>query len=240
MFNIAPDDHPAYQTMLAYDKLRYRLMPYIYSLAGMVMQEDYTIMRALVMDFGEDQRVLNIGDQFMFGPALLINPVVEYKARSRALYLPAGCGWYALQSGKYFEGGQSIQAEAPYTDIPIFVKAGSIIPFGPEIQYTGEKAADPIILFVYTGQDGHFTLYEDEGINYNYEKGKFALIPFEYNETNQMLTIGKRRGDFSDMLMERTFRVVRVGRDHQTGLNFDIEPDIIVKYNGSEQSVKLN
>jgi alpha-D-xyloside xylohydrolase len=176
MFNIAPEDHPAYQTMLSYDKLRYRLMPYIYSLTGMVTQKDYTIMRALVMDFGQDKKVLTIGDQYMFGPALLVNPVTEYKVRTRKVYLPAGSGWYDLKSGQYHKGRQAIQADAPYTDIPLFVKAGSILPCGPEIQHTEEKPADPIRLFVYTGGDGSFTLYEDENVNYNYEQGKFAII----------------------------------------------------------------
>ena len=114
MYNVAPENHPAYQSMLAYDKLRYRLMPYIYSLTGMVTQNDYTIMRGLVMDFGYDKSVLNINDQFMFGPSLLINPVSEYKARSRQVYLPDGTGWYDLQTGKYYKGGETIQADAPY------------------------------------------------------------------------------------------------------------------------------
>lgn len=133
MFNLAPENHPAYQSMLAYDKLRYRLMPYIYALTGMVTQNDYTIMRALVMDFGEDKSVLNLGDQYMFGPALLVNPVTEYKARSRQVYLPAGAGWYDRRFGKYVMVGQTIQADAPYTDIPLFVKAASILLCGPEI-----------------------------------------------------------------------------------------------------------
>lgn len=178
MFNIAPQDHPAYKTMLAYDKLRYRLMPYIYSLTGKVTQEDYTIMRALVMDFNDDEKVHDISDQFMFGPSFLINPVTKYKTYTRNVYLPKSSDWYELTSGKFLKGGQEIQADAPFQNIPVFVKAGSIIPTGPEIEYTGEKPVDPVRLFIYTGANGKFTLYEDENINYNYEKGKFSLIPY--------------------------------------------------------------
>ena len=239
MFNIAPDNHPAYQTMLAYDKLRYRLMPYIYSLAGMVTQNDYTIMRALVMDFNYDKNVFNIGDQFMFGPALLINPVTKFKARTREVYLPSGTGWYELRSGKYFEGGQTIEADAPYSDIPIFVKEGSIILCGPEIQYSNEKPADPIRLFVYTGKDASFTLYEDEGINYNYEKRVFAQISLIYNEKDKSLTIHGRQGEFPGMLETRTFEIVWISRDKPSGLNFEKEPDTTIRYNGKMKSIKI-
>lgn len=239
IFHIAPDSHPAYKSMLAYDKLRYRLMPYIYSLTGIVTHNDYTIMRALVMDFDYDKKVLNIGDQYLFGPALLINPVTEYKTRSRQVYLPAGTGWYDLKSGQYFKGGKTVQADAPYTDIPIFVKEGSIIPFGPEIQYTTEKDADPLTLYVYTGKDANFELYEDENVNYNYEKGKFSIIPFNYNEETHILTISERQGEFNGMLEERTINIVWVSKDKKVGLDFDIEPNVIVKYNGSKQSIKM-
>ncbi|HRU93599.1 MAG TPA: glycoside hydrolase family 31 protein, partial [Candidatus Marinimicrobia bacterium] len=239
IYHVAPEDHPAYQAMLAYDHLRYRLMPYIYSLAGMVTHNDYTIMRALIMDFSQDTKVQNVGDQFMFGPALLINPVTEYKARTRSVYLPAGTGWYDLKTGKYFTGGRTIIAEAPYSDIPIFVKEGSIIPYGPEIQYSAEKPADPIILYVYTGRDAEFELYEDEGVNYNYENGQFAIIPLIYSEKTQNLTIGKRQGEFPGMLRERTFQIIRVSPDKMTGLDFTLEPDKMVKYDGKELTIKI-
>jgi len=239
MFNIAPEKHPAYQAMLSYDKLRYRLLPYIYSLAGMVTQEEYTIMRALVMDFGEDEQVLKVGDQFMFGPALLVNPVTEYKARSRAVYLPAGTGWYDLKSGQHYAGGQTIQAAGPYSDIPLFVREGAIIPFGPEIQYVDEKPADPIILFIYTGQDGRFELYEDEGDNNNYAKGQFTVIPLTYSEQTKSLTIGQRQGAFPGLLAQRTFRIMWVNRDKKVGLNFDRQPDEVVWYNGAEMTITM-
>jgi alpha-D-xyloside xylohydrolase len=239
VYNIAPDNHPAYQAIVAYDKLRYRIMPYIYSLSGMVTHQDYTIMRGLVMDFGNDKKVLEINDQFMFGPAFLINPVTEYKARTRRLYLPAGSRWYDLRNGKFLEGGQMIEAKAPYTDIPVYVKAGSIIPCGPEIQYTTEKPADPIRLFVYTGSDGSFTLYEDENVNYNYEKGKFSMIPLSYNEKEHTLNIGKRNGEYQGMLITRTFEIKWISSEKPSGFDFESKPDVIVLYDGNKQSVEM-
>lgn len=238
MFNIAPDDHPAYQTMLAYDKLRYRLMPYIYSLSGMVTHEDYTIMRGLAMDFGGDPKVLNIGDQFMFGPALLINPVTDYKARTRKVYLPAGAGWYEFKTGKYISGGQTVDAQAPYEEMPIYVKAGSILPFGPAMQYAAEKAADPIRLVVYTGADGQFKLYEDENINYNYEKGAFSTIEFAYDAKTRLLKIGERQGRFPGMLQSRTFEVVRVSPDRPVALDLDSAPVQTIRYDGKPVAIR--
>jgi alpha-D-xyloside xylohydrolase len=239
MFNIAPDTHEAYQAMLKYDQLRYRLMPYIYSLNGMVYLNDYTIMRPLLMDFNKDLEAVAVGDQFMFGPALLINPVYKFKARKRNVYLPANTGWYDLHSGKYYEGGQTIEAEAPYSDIPVFVKEGSIIPCGPELQFAAEKPADPIRLFVYTGKDGSFKLYEDENINYNYEKGLFSLIPFGYNEMDKALTIGKRQGEYPGMLGTRTFEIVWISSSKPTGMDFEKEPDAIISYDGKMKTIKL-
>lgn len=239
MFNIAPDHHPAYQTMLAYDKLRYRLMPYIYSLAGMVTHQDYTIMRALIMDFNHDPLVDSIGNQFMFGPALLINPVTVYKARSREVYLPSGQGWYDLKSGKCIEGGQTITANAPYTDIPIFVKEGSIIPCGPDIQFTAEKPDDPIRLFIYTGLDGSFDLYEDEGINYHYEKGMYSWIPISYEEKTSRVTIGEREGEFPGMLKNRLFEIILIRKGKPRGLDFYANPDAVIPYSGAEVSLVI-
>jgi alpha-D-xyloside xylohydrolase len=239
MYNVAPDNHPAYQSMLAYDKLRYRLMPYIYSLSGMVTHNDYTIMRALVMDFGYDKNVLSINDQYMFGPAFLVNPVTEYKARKRAVYLPSGTNWYNLQSGRYFKGGQTIQADAPYTEMPIFVKEGSIIPFGSEIQYISEKPTDSIRLFIYTGRDALFNLYEDEGDNYNYEKGSYSFVKFSWNDNEKILTIGDRKGEFPGMLKERIFDVVLVGKNHTTGIE-NVRSNRTITYSGKKISEKFD
>ncbi len=144
IWHIAPDDHPAYKSILYYQKLRYRLLPYIYSIAGKTYHDDYTIMRGPPMDFATDSTVLGIGDQYMFGPSLLINPVYTYQQTTRELYLPNTNGWYDLYTGKHYKGGQQLRAEAPYGQIPVFVKAGSILPFGPDLQHTDEKPADTV------------------------------------------------------------------------------------------------
>jgi len=239
VFNIAPESHPAYQSILYYNKLRYQLMPYIYSLAGKTYFDNYTIMRGLVMDFGADKNVLNIADQFMFGPSILVNPVTDYKATSRKLYLPAGCNWYDFYTGKPTAGGKTIQAEAPYTRMPLYIKEGTILPLGPEMQYTTEKPADPITLVVYTGKNASFELYEDENINYNYEKGKFAKISFEYDESSKTLKIGKRAGSFASMVESRSFNIVWVSATKNVGQSFDLKADEVVKYTGEAVSVKM-
>ncbi|MBL3655603.1 TIM-barrel domain-containing protein [Fulvivirga sediminis] len=239
VYNIAPESHPAYKSIVYYNKLRYRLMPYIYSLAGKVHFDDYTIMRALVMDFNDDKEVYDIANQFMFGPSLLINPVTEYKATSRELYLPKSNGWYDLYSGKFYEGGQTMEADAPYERMPIFVKAGAILPFGPEIEYTTEKPADPITLYVYKGANGSFELYEDENINYNYEQGRFSKISFSYENATNTLTIGTRNGSFDGMLQERTFHIIAIDKSNAKELNFDQQPQQTIQYTGAEVKVKI-
>ncbi|MEI6948228.1 TIM-barrel domain-containing protein [Paraflavisolibacter sp. H34] len=238
LYHIAPDDHPAYQSMLYYNRLRYRLLPYIYSLAGKAYHDHYTLMRALVMDFAADTAVTGIGDQFLFGPSLLVSPVYTYKEREKELYLPSGQGWYDLYTGKYTPGGKRITAEAPYQRMPVYVKEGSILPLGPELQYTSEKTADSITLFVYTGKNASFTLYEDEGTNNNYEKGLHAQIPFHYNEQTKMLTIGDRKGQFPGMLQNRVFNVVWVSREKPVALDLERKPDATVRYSGRQVTVK--
>lgn len=239
IFNTAPETHQAYKTMVDYNKMRYRLLPYIYSLAGQTYLNDYTIMRGLVMDFPSDPRVNDIDDQYMFGPAIMVNPVTEYRARSREVYLPAGCGWYDLSTGTYYAGGRSIMAEAPYSSIPLFIREGSVIPAGPDIQYTSEKPADQLMIFVYAGADGSFTLYEDEGANNNYESGALSLIPFTYSESDKTLTIGRRKGDFPGMIANRTFNIIIVSKDKPLGMDFDRVPDTVVSYQGEEIIVQL-
>jgi alpha-D-xyloside xylohydrolase len=238
IFNTAPDDHPAYKSFLYYDKLRYRLLPYIYSLAGAAYHDNYTIMRGLAMDFAKDTAVLNIDDQYLFGPSLLINPVCEYKQRSRKLYLPKTTGWYDLYSGKWYAGGQTITADAPYERMPVFVKEGSIIPFGPELQYVSEKPADTIVLNVYTGKKASFNLYEDEGTNYNYEKGAYATIPISYNETTKTITIGDRTGSFNGMLAQRVFRINAISPGKTKSLDFDAGEKRVI-YTGKKITIKL-
>jgi alpha-D-xyloside xylohydrolase len=238
IYNIAPETHPAYKSILYYDKLRYRLMPYIYSLAGSAYHKDGTIMRGLVMDFPNDSIASNLNDEYLFGPSLLINPVYTYQQRTREVYLPKGAGWYNLYNGEYVEGGQNINADASYERMPVFVKAGSIIPFGPELLYTSEKPADPITLYVYTGADGSFNLYEDEGTNYNYEKGAFTNIPFSYSEATKTLTIGERKGSFNGMLKQRKFNIVWITKDNKTGIDIQLTNSQTVNYNGRAVSVR--
>lgn len=238
VFNTAPEDHPAYKSFLYYDKLRYRLLPYIYSLAGSAYHNDYTIMRGLAMDFPKDTAVLNIADQYMFGPAILVNPVCEYKQTQRALYLPESAGWYDLYTGKWYAGGQKITAAAPYERMPLFVKAGSILPFGPELQYTTEKQPDTITLNIYTGADASFNLYEDEGTNYNYEKGAFAIIPVKYNEQTATVTIGDRKGSFNNMLKKRTFRINMITPGNTRRLDLESTCDKEVVYEGKHLTIK--
>jgi alpha-D-xyloside xylohydrolase len=239
IYNIAPAGHPAYQSMLYYDQLRYRLMPYIYSLAGHVHHQNSTIMRGLMMDFGTDAAVKDIGDEFMFGPNLLVAPVTDYKARQKAVYLPTGTGWFDFYSGKYQAGGQKLTVEAPLERMPLFVREGSILPFGPAVQYTAEKPADVITLYVYTGKDGAFSLYEDENVNYNYEKGAFANIPLSYSEASKTLTIGERKGTFPGMLAQRTFRVVWVSKDKAAAYNPDATSASSIAYSGAAVTVKM-
>ncbi|MDO9376600.1 MAG: glycoside hydrolase family 31 protein [Ferruginibacter sp.] len=210
IYNTAPEDHEAYKSMLYYNKLRYRLMPYIYSVAGEVYHHDYTMMRALAMDFPTDLLVKNLADQYLFGPSILVAPVTDYRARSRRVYLPANNGWYDVYDGKFLRGGQTITADAPLMKMPLFIREGSIVPVGPELQYTAEKSADTITLYVYGGKDASFTLYEDEATNYNYEKGQFATIDFKYNAAAQTLTAEDRKGNFAGMLKTRLFNIVYI------------------------------
>ena len=196
-------------------------------------------MRGLVMDFNGDREVLNIKDQWMFGPALMACPVGYYKARTRSVYFPKQTGWYDLYTGEYIQGGQCLIVDAPYERIPVFVREGSIIPFGPEIQYCDEKPAELINLYVYAGKDGQFLLYEDEGVNYNYEKGKYATIDITYDDALKTLTFGKRKGQFDGMLKQRRFNVVLISKDTPKALNLENPEGVLVNYNGKQISVKL-
>ncbi len=239
IWNIAPDNHPAYKSFVYYDKLRYRLMPYIYSMAGWAHFKDYTLMRALVMDFNGDKEVENIGNQWMFGPALMACPVGYYKARNRSVYFPKQCGWYNLYTNEYVEGGQSLVVDAPYECIPVYVREGAIIPFGPEMEWSDEKPAELINLYVYAGQNGSFQLYEDEGVNYNYEKGKYATIEISYDDASKTVRFGARKGQFNGMLKNRRFNVVLITKDTAKPLNLDNPEGKMVQYSGKEISVKL-
>ncbi|ALM47869.1 alpha-xylosidase [Flavobacterium psychrophilum] len=237
-WNIAPEGHPAYKSIVYYTNLRYRLMPYIYTMAGMTYFNDYTIMRPLFMDFPTDKKVENISDQFMFGPAFMVCPVYSYEARNRNVYFPADSNWYDFYTGNYITGGKQINVDAPYERIPLYIREGSIIPVGPEIQYTGEKPADKIVLYVYKGKDGSFTLYEDEDNNYNYESGKYSNIAFTYNDANGTLTIDERKGQFEGMLKSRTFEIVTVSKDKPKAFNYDAKGQSVT-YDGRRQTITL-
>ena len=249
IWNIAPDEHPAYKSFVYYDQLRYRLMPYLYSLAGWAHFKDYTLMRALVMDFNGDPNVLDIGNQWMLGPALMACPVGYYKARNRSVYFPQQCGWYNLYTGEKVMDSEAIEnresvnrkliVDAPYEQIPVFVREGAIIPFGPQMEWSDEKPAELINLYVYAGQDGEFQLYEDEGTNYNYEKGKYATIDIRYDDQTRTVSFGQRNGQFPGMLKQRRFNVVLITGDAPRPLNLDNPEGRMVEYNGKAVSVKL-
>lgn len=188
-------------------------------------------MRPLVMDFRTDVRADNIGDQFMYGPALLVNPVTEPSARTRELYLPRG-RWYDFWDGTVMEGGRIIEAKAPLDRLPLYLRAGSILPMGPVMEWSGDME-DPIELRVCRGANGDFRLYEDENDNYHYEQGVHATIPLHWDDGQRTLTIGERQGQFPGMLERRSFRVVLVDPNHGTGVDAEAQPDKVVEYSGS-------
>ena len=236
--NFGPTARPdAQKILVAYDNLRYRLMPYIYSLAWKTTSEGYTIMRPLVMDFREDVRAQNVGDQFLFGPAILVNPVTEPGATTRRLHLP-NAKWYDFWTGASIQGGRTLDAPSPIDRMPLYVRAGSILPLGPDVQYAAEKSADPIEIRVYRGANGAFTLYEDENDTYDYEKGAYSTIPFSWDDATHTLTIGDRTGSFPGMLEKRTFRVVFVTDNHGTGGGLTEDADKTVQYSGKKISVR--
>jgi alpha-D-xyloside xylohydrolase len=239
IFNVSSAGEPAYETMLYYDKLRYRLLPYIYSISAKSYFDNYTIMRGLVMDFPHDKKVTGINDEYLFGNSFLINPVYKFNATNRQVYLPAGTGWYNLYDGKYRQGGRTISADAPFNRMPVFVKEGSIIPFGPAMQYAMQKKADTISLFVYTGTNAAFTLYEDDDTTYNYENGKFSSITFNYIENSKTLTIQNRKGNFPGILQNRIFNIYWIRKNKPVELNFDAKYDAQVLYNGKQLSVTM-
>jgi alpha-D-xyloside xylohydrolase len=227
-----------FPTLLAVDRLRYRLMPYVYSLAWRVTSGDYTIQRPLVMDFRDDPATHEIGDQFMFGPDLLVSPVLTQGATSRSLYLPAGASWYDFWTGERTSGGAAITAQAPLDRIPLSVRAGSILPLGPVIEYAGQ-ATDPIELRVYPGADADFPLYEDEGDNYTYQQGAHTTIPIHWDDATRTLTLGARQGSFPSMPAGHEFNVVIVSAGHGVGGDATASPNKALHYSGSEIQAKF-
>jgi alpha-D-xyloside xylohydrolase len=252
---------PVYDAIEQMIRLRYRLIPYLYSTAWQVTSNNDSYMRPLFSDFASDRKVWNIADEFMFGRSILAAPIVNPQYTEEAIikedamtgwdrkelkiengelkidwtatktaskYLPKGATWYDFWTGKQYKGGQSVTLETQLNRVPMFVRAGSIVPMGPEMQYVGEKSWDNLELRVYPGADGEFVLYEDEGDGYNYEKGAYTTISIKWNDRTQTLTIGDRQGQYKDMLQQRRFTVVTPDGKQQT-----------VEYTGKIQSVKL-
>ncbi|SDD36339.1 alpha-D-xyloside xylohydrolase [Mucilaginibacter pineti] len=234
--------------LLKYDQLRYRLLPYIYSLAGRVTLNNYTIMRSLAFDFRNDEKVYNIPDQYMFGPALMVNPVTEQLytganasagKTTRDVYLPKSTKWYDFWTGQRYNGGQSIAANAPIETMPLYVKAGAIIPMGPVMQYATEKPDNTIELRIYPGANGGFVYYDDENDNYNYENGKYATFTLNWNDAHRQLSITTTKGSFPGMLTQRTFNIVIVNGSHGSGPLPVDKFDKTIVYTGKALKVNL-
>lgn len=207
IFEIATGDPAMYDAMVATDRERYRLLPYLYGAAADTWWHDGTMMRGLVMDFAADRKTWTIDDEYMLGRAFLVAPVTAFKARSRQVYLPAGTGWYDWRTGVYAMGGRTITATAPRESIPLYVRAGSIVPTGPDVQYSGEQPDGALVLHVFTGTDGTYTLYDDDGTSEGYQKGERALVPIRWDEKARTLTIGARDGTFKGMPGKRALSV---------------------------------
>ena len=238
VFNLAEPGTALYGAYEDALKVRYRLMPYIYSLAGDVYHHDATIMRGLVMDFPSDVRARSINDQYLFGRALMIAPVTEYRARQRSVYFPRGADWYDLRTGTKYSGGTEATVPAPLETIPVFARAGTILPTGPAIQYTSEKLDGPLTLIVFTGADGAFTLYDDAGTTYGYERGEYASIPMRWNDATGVLSIGAREGSYPGMPQSRTVHVRFVSGPGTAAGDFDARPDQTVTYTGTAIEVR--
>ncbi|MCR6663716.1 MAG: DUF5110 domain-containing protein [Luteimonas sp.] len=238
IWNIAPEGTPHYASFEHYLKLRYTLLPYVYTLAGDTYQKDGTILRTLGMDFGDDPKVASIDDQYLFGPAFLVAPVTTFRATSREVYLPAGTTWIDFETGTRHDGGQTINAAAPLARMPLFVRAGAIVPRTVVQQYVDEKPDAPLTIEVYTGADGAFSLYEDQGRSYDYERGEFSRIALSWNEASGELNIGAREGNWPGMPASREVRVRFV--DGPRGDNGAVEPatDATVQYDGNALVVK--
>ena len=232
---------PVYDALVDAVKLRYSLLPYIYSTAWEVSHRQSTFMRALYMDFLNDKNTWNIGNEYMFGKAFLVAPVLHSQytpeqkqnilkenegwnkttnnqvnlslnvdftqSKEMEVYLPSGNKWYNYWTNEDFNGGQKLKIKTSLDRIPLFVRAGSIIPIGPDVQYTNEKKWDNLIINVYPGADGTFTLYEDEGDNYNYESGAYTEIQMKWNDKKRILTIDARKGEYNGMLTKRNFTI---------------------------------
>ncbi len=239
-----------YDAIEKYINLRYSLLPYIYSSSWDVSANQSSMIRALVMDFANDTDALDINDQYMFGKSILVCPVTNpmyskdgkedfSTTGHRKLYLPKGVDWIDFWTGEKVAGGQEITRETPLDIMPLYIKAGSILPLGPKVQYAEERKWDNLEICVYEGANGQFTLYEDENDNYNYEKGAFSTITFTWNDAKKTLTISDRKGTFPGMLPQRQFKIVKVSKDNGLGNTTITKFDRVVNYNGKRTQVKL-
>lgn len=259
LYNFGKKGNPTYDAIERYIHLRYSLLPYIYASSWEVTSKNSSMMRALVMDFANDTNALNINDEFMFGKSILAAPVTEAMywknqtkdmittpiedysiVKTKEVYLPSGTSWFDFWTGDKFQGGQTIKKEAPLDIIPLYIKAGSIVPFGPEVQFATEKKWDNLEIRVYEGADGEFTLYEDENDNYNYEKEMYSSIRFYWNNKLKTLTISDRKGSFSGMLNERKFNIVFVSKNKGTGNELTQKYDNAVNYSGKKIIITRN
>ena len=218
----------AFDVQEKYINLRYSLLPYIYSTSWDVSKNNGTFMRALVMDFSQDKNVWNIDNEYMFGQSFLVNPVTEKGKEEQDVYLPGGSDWFDFWTNEKTTGGITVTKKTMIDIIPLYVKAGSIIPFGPKVQFATEKKWDNLELRIYPGADGTFTLYEDENDNYNYEKGAYTEILLTWNNDTKTLTIGNRKGNFKGMLKNRKFTIKRIDGDTKT-----------ITYKGKEIKLKI-
>ncbi|MCU6453688.1 DUF5110 domain-containing protein [Sphingomonas sp. A2-49] len=239
IYELGADDPAMMRSMLWYDQLRYRLMPYIYTVAADTFHKDGSIMRGLVMDYAADRRTWGIDDEYLFGRDLLVAPVTVYKARSRQVYLPAGADWYDVASGRHYRGGQDIAAAAPYERMPLFARAGAILPTGPALHYARERPDGPIVLHVFTGRDGAFSLYEDDGVTPGYGTGQFARVPLAWDERAKTLTIGARQGRYPGMPARRAISVRFHTPGNATPLDFAENAGNRVTYDGRPVTIRL-
>lgn len=239
-FGNEADGKGDFDHILKYIKMRYRMLPYLYSTAWQISKNHATFMTALPIAFSGDRACYDVDDQYMFGESFMVAPIVEDLMTSRDVYLPADTRWIDFWTGEMHEGGQTIRKQANMDVIPLFVKAGSILPWGPDVQYAEEKTWDELEVRVYPGADGTFVLYEDEADNYNYEQGQYTEIPFVWDDEQKVLTIGACTGGYDGMLTERLFRVCKVSTRRGIGDKHEVNYSVIVKYTGEEVSIKLD
>jgi alpha-D-xyloside xylohydrolase len=243
-----------YDVIEKYINLRYQLLPYIYSTAWGVTNRSESFMRALVTDFASDSKVLDVNDEYLFGQSILVAPVLNpmyvtktsdktvedfSQVKSRKVYLPKGTEWYDFWTSEKLQGGQEVLKASPVDIIPLYIKAGTILPWGEKVQYASEKKWDNLEIRIYPGADGEFTLYEDENDNYNYEKGIYSLIEFHWINSKKKLTISDSKGDFPGMLKKRNFKIVLVDKINGVGMNVTENPVKVILYSGKKIVISL-